>query len=285
VPRQDRRAGTDDTGPDHYRVLGVPPSASGPEITRAYRRLARQVHPDAGTTAGDVDAFTGAAAAYAVLGDPEARRRYDRARSRGRPAPGGRSADAVRIPVRVRPAGPVARAGSDVRAPVRLRFDGAVLGATVEVPVPGRGTVRAHLPAGVEDGQAVRIPGHGAPGAAGGPPGDLLLDVSVARHPRLGRDGPHLTARMPVGFPQAVLGTDLVVPTPAGDVAVRVPAGTPSGAVLRVAGAGVRGPAGAGDLLVTVEVQVPRRVTTAQRAAIEQLAALLPEPPYPGPGT
>ncbi|MGY1750328.1 DnaJ C-terminal domain-containing protein [Modestobacter sp. SYSU DS0511] len=327
---------------DHYRVLGVPETATDQEITAAYRRLARRLHPDTNPDSGDGAAFREVATAYEVLHDPTRRREYDELRRPPRRTgpgtrPGGVRGQGQRIRVHRtgdgagrrgaragdgaysgdlrgdvfgrRPgAGPGRpRRGRDLRAEVTLGFEEAVRGATrrLEVaeevpcavcagtgsgPAAGRAcpaclgsgaqrrtrTVVVRLPAGVADGQSVSLPGRGGPGADGGPPGDLRVRVRVEPHPVLGRQGDDLTVTVPVTFPEAALGADVPVPTLGRPVTVRVPPGTQPGATLRVRGRGVPTATGAGDLLVTVRVEVPRRLDEDRRAAIEALARLTP---------
>jgi molecular chaperone DnaJ len=159
-------------------------------------------------------------------------------------------------------------------------------GQVVTDPCPdcsGRGTtpkarrVKVRIPAGVADGQMVRLPGRGEPGRHGGPAGDLFVRVGVGSHPLFGRKGANLTVTVPVTYPEAVLGAEIKVPTLDGaPVTVRVPAGTPSGRTLRVKGHGASGPGGGrGDLLVTVEIDVPVDPSPAEREAIEGLAKAL----------
>jgi molecular chaperone DnaJ len=134
------------------------------------------------------------------------------------------------------------------------------------------------VPAGVADGQRIRVKGRGGAGANGGPPGDLFVVVHVGAHPLFGRSGNDLTIKLPVTFAEATLGADVKVPTLDGQVTVRIPPGTPSGKVLRVRGHGVPGDDNGrngkhgGDLLVTVDVQVPGALDERQRTAIESLA-------------
>lgn len=132
-------------------------------------------------------------------------------------------------------------------------------------------TLKVRIPAGVKDGQSVRIGGKGGPGAGGGQAGDLLVEVHVPKHSVFGRKGDHLTVTVPVTFPEAALGATVQVPTLDGNpVAVKVPAGTPSGRTLRVRGRGVARKDGTtGDLLVTVEVAVPQRVSGSAKDALE----------------
>jgi molecular chaperone DnaJ len=157
-------------------------------------------------------------------------------------------------------------------------------GLVVDDPCPtchgsGRGmsnrVISARIPAGVKDGQRIRLRGKGAPGERGGPAGDLLVDVKVAAHPLFGRKGDNLTLTVPVSFDEAALGAEIKVPTlSGGPVTLRIPPGTPNGRSFRVRGRGVTRTSGSsagttGDLLVTVEVQVPAVLNEQARAAVE----------------
>jgi molecular chaperone DnaJ len=153
-------------------------------------------------------------------------------------------------------------------------------GMVVEDPCPacrgsGRGlsdrTIQARIPAGVKDGQRIKLRGKGAKGEHGGPPGDLYVVVKVAPHPVFGRSGDNLTIKVPITFDEAVLGADIKVPTLLGaPVTVKVPPGTPSGRTFRVRGRGAPRKDGTpGDLLVTVEVQVPQSLSDDAKAAVE----------------
>ncbi|MGQ0615816.1 MAG: molecular chaperone DnaJ [Acidimicrobiia bacterium] len=136
--------------------------------------------------------------------------------------------------------------------------------------------VKVRVPPGVNDGQRIRLQGRGGPGRNGGPNGDLFVVVSVAEHPLFGRQERHLTITVPVTFPEAVLGAEVKVPTLDGPpVTIRVPPGSRSGRTLRVKGRGVPadGSGPAGDLLVTIEVVVPSKLTSAERKAVETLAS------------
>ena len=163
-------------------------------------------------------------------------------------------------------------------------------GSVVDDPCPtcsGSGvttqtrTITVRIPAGVKDGQRIRLAGKGAPGRRGGPAGDLFVVVHVAEHSLFGRKGDDLTLTVPITFAEAALGTTLTVPTLDGTVSLKVPAGTASGRTLRVRGRGVPGKGKAGDLLVTLEVAVPVRLTAAQRKVIESLAEEMDEDPRP----
>jgi molecular chaperone DnaJ len=157
-------------------------------------------------------------------------------------------------------------------------------GLVVDDPCPvchgsGRGvstrTIQARIPAGVKDGQRIRLRGKGGPGEHGGPNGDLYVTVHVGRHPVFGRKGDNLTLTVPVRFDEAALGASITVPTLNGSpVTLKIPAGTPNGRTFRIKGRGAPHRDGLrGDLLVTVEVETPTKLDDASRAAIEALRA------------
>ncbi len=171
-----------------------------------------------------------------------------------------------------------ARRGEDLTADVTLTFRQAVEGAQltlrVDDPATGVRTVNARIPAGVRDGQKVRLRGKGRPGELGAPDGDLVVTVHVEPHSVFALDGDDLRVTVPVTFAEAALGAQVEVPTLDGaTVRVKVPAGTPSGRTLRVKGRGVRTAKGTGDLLVQVQVVVPQRLDSAAREALETFAA------------
>ncbi|MEO7752900.1 MAG: DnaJ C-terminal domain-containing protein [Terracoccus sp.] len=170
------------------------------------------------------------------------------------------------------PTGP--RAGQDVTASTSIGFRDAVEGSTVSLSSPDLGTVNARIPAGVKDGQRIRLRGKGRRGDPGAPAGDLMLTVSVEKHPVFGREGDNLTVDLPVTFAEAALGATVSVPTLDGSsVRVKVAPGTPSGRVLRVRGRGVKRGETTGDLLARLQVVVPQRLTDEAREAIEKMAA------------
>ncbi|HET7475528.1 MAG TPA: DnaJ C-terminal domain-containing protein [Dermatophilaceae bacterium] len=161
--------------------------------------------------------------------------------------------------------------GADLQAQTSLSFRDAVEGTTATFSVQGR-PVTTRIPAGVKDGQRIRLRGKGAPGPGGD--GDLILTVHVEPHPVFGREGNDLTIELPVTFAEAALGATVPVPTLDGaTVKVRLAPGTPGGRVLRVKGRGVRGKNAPGDLLVKVNIVVPQRLSDAARAAVETLRA------------
>jgi len=174
------------------------------------------------------------------------------------------------------PRGP--RRGEDLSADVDLTFRQAVEGAQLSLrvadPRAGARTVNARIPAGVRDGQKVRLRGKGRPGEPGAEAGDLWVTVHVEPHSVFGLDGLDLRVTLPITFPEAVLGGSVDVPTLDGStVRLKVPAGTPSGRVLRAKGRGVTTAKGTGDLLVTVQVVVPQRLDGSAREAVEAFAA------------
>jgi len=142
-------------------------------------------------------------------------------------------------------------------------------------------TITVRVPAGIRDGAKLRIAGKGNPGALGAPSGDLFVTVRVASHPLFGRTGDDLTLTVPITFTEAALGTTLRVPTLDGAVSLKVAAGTPSGRTLRVRGRGIATSKKTGDLLVTVEVAVPAKLSGEAREALEKYQAVAADDPRP----
>ena len=173
--------------------------------------------------------------------------------------------------------------GSDTSARTRISFRDAALGTDLRLTVDGR-TVTTRIPAGVHDGQKIRLRGKGRPGPGGAPAGDLLLTLDVEEHPVWSAEGTNLRITVPISFDEAVLGTTVAVPLLDGDsVSVKVPPGTPSGRTLRVRGKGLVTQKKTGDLHVTVQVAVPTHVEGAAKQAIEDLrSALADEDPRAG---
>jgi molecular chaperone DnaJ len=297
---------------DFYKSLGVASDASESDIKRSYRKLAKDLHPDKNPgNAGAEQRFKEVSEAYSVLSDPAQRREYDAVRAMtrggarftaGSGASGGFSDDVFsgffsRQSGRTAGGGNVsvedllsglfsnggaagftggagygAPAGRDVEASTSLTFRQAVEGDTVTLQRQDGSTVTTRVPAGVRDGQKIRLRGKGNPGPGGN--GDLILTVTVEPHPLFGRDGDNLTVTLPVTFPEAALGARIEVPTFDGStVTVKLPAGTPSGRILRVKGKGVRRKDGsAGDLLVNISVAVPQKLDGAAKEAVEAYA-------------
>ncbi|TWE11460.1 DnaJ C-terminal domain-containing protein [Rudaeicoccus suwonensis] len=163
-------------------------------------------------------------------------------------------------------------AGANVDARTTLTFRSAVEGETVSLQSADGQTIKTRIPAGVKDGQTIRLRGKGQPSRNGGPAGDLMLHISVGSHPVFGRDGNNLTVDLPVTFAEAALGATVAVPTIDGSsVKVKIAPGTPSGRKLRVKGRGIQAKSGAGDLIATVQIVVPQRLTDEAKAAVEAL--------------
>ncbi|MFI2753768.1 DnaJ C-terminal domain-containing protein [Cellulomonas sp. P22] len=310
---------------DYYAVLGVPKGADQAEIKKAYRKLARKMHPD--HNPGDASAeakFKEVGEAYSVLSDPEQRQQYDQLRAmatgtrfsgagggrgggagfedlfgggfggggqRVRFSTGGRGGGGQEMPEGFEDIlgglfggggggfggfgggarGP--RPGADLEAVTTLPFRQATEGSTISLNVEGR-TVNARIPAGVHDGQKIRLRGKGRPGENGGPAGDLVVTVRVTAHPVFTLEANNLRVTVPVSFDEAALGAQIDVPTLDGSsVRVKVPAGTPSGRTLRVKGRGITTTKGTGDLLVTVQVVVPQKLAGDAKQAVEAFAA------------
>jgi len=281
---------------DFYKILGVSKNAPADEIKKKYRSLARELHPD--KNKGDVkleEQFKAVSEAYDILGDDKKRAEYDEARSLfekgGMRAPmgggnfqggdfgdifgGGNPQDifANLFGAAAGRRGP--RKGQDLQTEATISFRESVFGTTLELRLGmDRGqsqNISARVPAGVNDGAKIRMKGKGSPGEAG--PGDLFIQLHVKPHPIFGRKGENLTLTLPVTFAEAALGADIKVPTLSGDdVTVRIAPGTPTGRTLRVKGRGVTKGSTTGDLLVTVEVQVPQRVDGKALDALKKFA-------------
>ncbi|MER7001949.1 DnaJ C-terminal domain-containing protein [Dactylosporangium sp. NPDC000555] len=256
---------------DPYEVLGVARGAGQDEVQRAYRRLARRYHPDVSSEPGAEERFKEITAAYRVLADPKRRREYDAGR-RGRH-------QRYRSGIDVDLSGGLFRGarGTDTRAELTIGVETAYTGGRRRVTLPGpAGRPRQYdvnVPAGIVDGERLRLPGQGAPGTRGGPPGDLLLVVRLAPHPRFKVSGRNVMVEVPLSPWEAALGAVVPVGTPAGELRLDVPAGSSSGLRLRLRGQGLPNPRGpAGDLFAEIRIVVPERLTPGERALYSSLA-------------
>ncbi|WP_134323856.1 DnaJ C-terminal domain-containing protein [Cumulibacter soli] len=167
--------------------------------------------------------------------------------------------------------------GADAEASVSLSFDDAVSGVSLPLRTAGPNgtrTVTVNVPAGINDGQRFRVKGKGQPGSGGGPAGDLLVRVSVEKHPIFGLDGNNLTVTVPVTYAEAVLGAKVKVPTLDKPVTLRVPPGTQNGRKLRGRGKGITTKKGTGDLIVTLEIVVPQNLSADAEEALKKYAEL-----------
>lgn len=280
---------------DPYDILGVSKNATQVEIKKAYRKLAKALHPD--LSPGDMGKavqFQKVGAAYDVLGDPEKRRRFDAGEidasgherperqyyrqyagadperryqstagfddfedvsdifsdlfgGRGRANRGSAQGFAAR--------------GGDLRYHLDVDFLDAARGAKRTVPLPDGQTIDLSIPAGVRDGQTLRLRGKGQPGMGGGPAGDAYVTISVKPHPMFRRDGNDIEIDLPITFDEAVLGGKVEVPTLAGPVSMGVPKGASSGQRLRLKGKGIKPTKGqAGDQFVRLKIILPDRI-------------------------
>ena len=280
---------------DFYKILGIGKSASGDEIKKKYRSLARELHPD--KTKGDSaleEKFKAVSEAYDILSDGKKRAEYDQARDMfersGMRAPQGgqnfQGGDFSDIFGGGNPQdifanlfggggrrGP--RKGQDLQTEATITFKEAAFGTTLELRLSADGgpsqTISARVPAGVNDGAKIRVKGKGSRGEAG--PGDLFILLHVKPHAVFSRKGENIALTVPVTFTEAALGGDIKVPTLTGDeVTLRIAPGTSNGRVLRVKGRGITKGATVGDLLVTIEVQVQQRVEGEALDALKKYA-------------
>jgi curved DNA-binding protein len=284
---------------DYYKVLDVPRDADQDTIRRAYRKLARRYHPDVNSDTDAEEHFKEIGEAYEVLSDAEKRERYDRLGARWREtereapeesfedffAHQGFS-DGIRADFGDdlfealfgarggRATGPLR--GRDIEALLELSLEDALTGGRRRLTLDGR-EVNANFPAGVRDGQLIRLAGRGGEGRDGGPPGDLFLRVALKPHPRFRRHGEdNLDVDLPITPSEAALGATVAVDTPTGGTTrVRVPAGSSSGRRLRLRGRGLpkRG-GGSGDLHAVVKIVVPKKLSDRERELYEELAEI-----------
>ncbi len=281
---------------DFYKTLGVDKKAAPDEIKKKYRALARELHPD--KTKGDSvkeEKFKGISEAYEILSDSKKRAEYDEARSlfeRGgfRAPTGGQNFQGGDFSDIFGGGNPqdifsnlfggggrrAPRKGQDLQTEATITFRESIFGTNLDLRLgTDRGAaqnITARVPAGVNDGAKIRVKGKGAPGEAG--PGDLFILLHVKAHPIFSRKAENLTLVLPITFAEAALGADVKVPVMSGDeVTVRIAPGTPTGRTLRVKGRGITKGSHTGDLLVTVEVQVPQRVDGKALQALKIFAA------------
>jgi curved DNA-binding protein len=311
---------------DFYQALGVGRNATQEEIQRAYRKLARQYHPDVNKDPAAEDRFKEVAEAYDVLSDPEQRHRYDAFGPDFRQVPEGvdpqrwaraRARAGAGAGAGAQPGAAGARAGqrrgwtwadqdwrggspggidledllggafagrgrgeapgADQEAELTLPIEDAYRGGRRSITLAGPGgqrTLEVEIPAGVTDGQRVRLRGQGGQGAGGGPAGDLYLVVRIAPHPRYRLSGRDLYVDLPLAPWEAALGAAVAVDTPVREAKVTVPPGTSTGRRLRLRGLGLPNPRGSpGDLYAEARIVIPPRLTDEQRRLFRDLAA------------
>jgi curved DNA-binding protein len=285
---------------DYYAALGVARDADAEAIKKAYRKLARQHHPDVSKDPDAEARFKEVAEAYATLKDPEKRAAYDalgtrRSGEEFRPPPqwehdfgsagaGGLDdlnlADLLDALARGRGgrsrSHPVPLRGHDFETSVRLSLEDAHRGTTVNLDVEhedGTRTLAVTVPPGVMDGQRLRLRGKGGPGRHGGPAGDIYLHLQLAPHPVFRADGHDLVFDLPLAPWEAALGAEVQVPTLDDPVVLTVPRGTQSGRKLRLRGRGLaNGHGGRGDLYALVRIDVPASLTEKERELFEELS-------------
>lgn len=295
------------TSKDPYKILGVSRQATRDEIKRAYRRLAKEHHPDRNPNDKNAEErFKEVQAAYEVLGDPQRRAQYDRfgaggptpefhTWSAGRGTPfenvrfdfdsmgdlssifeqffsrGAGTRSRRRVPRRPQPR------GADIEHRVELSFEEAARGTEREIVLTsgnarqGDERIRLRVPAGITHGQKIRLRNQGQEGPGGR--GDLMIRCEIRPHPYLRRDGLDVYMDLRLTFAEAALGTQVEIPTLDGPVMVKVPAGTSGGTKLRLAGHGIRDArvGRTGDLFAVVRIQVPRELSARARQRLQEL--------------
>ena len=280
---------------DLYSVLGVAKTAKAADITKAYRKLAKKLHPD--LNPGDKSAeerFKTITAAYDILGDEEKRGRYDRGEidASGQETPqqryyreyaGGQEGARYRSTAGYEDIGAFSdlfgdlfgerggmgrgaggrrfsMRGQDAQYRLDVDFLDAVNGTKTRITLPDGGTLDVTIPPGVTDGQVLRLRGKGGHGLGEGEPGDALIEIGVKPHPVFKREGDDIVVEVPITFDEAVLGGKAEVPTIGGRVSVTVPPGANTGQTLRLKGRGIKSRGVAGDQLVKLTVVLPERI-------------------------
>lgn len=290
---------------DFYKTLGVTKGVAEADLKKTYRKLSRKYHPD--TNPGDEKAeakFKEISEAYSVLSDKDQRAEYDQMRAAG---PGPRFNPNARGGQQNYPGGFPGGAnmggagfedvfanlfggggrggfggpqrGADLTTSTTLNFIEGVQGTSIKLQLNAKGEpTTINIPAGVQDGQKIKIAGKGQASPNGGPAGDLIITVAIKPHSVFTRDGNNLRLTVPITYSEAVLGATIQVPTLGGDpVKLKVSPGTPNGRVLRVKGRGVVTAKAEGDLLATVEIAVPSHVSEKAKEALLAFEELLPE--------
>jgi molecular chaperone DnaJ len=276
---------------DFYKILGVAKDVPEAELKKVYRKLAKANHPD--LHPGDAKAearFKDISEAYDVLSDKNQRKEYDAIRAMGGgarfqqgPGSSGGFEDVFSnlfggggFPGGFGGFGGPQR-GQDLTTSSTIDFIDSIKGTTLKIKV-GNDTVSLKVPAGIQDGQKLKLAGKGQSSPNGGPKGDLVVSIKVKTHPVFSRDGDNVRVSVPVTIAEAILGATIQVPLLGeAPVKLKVAPGTPNGRTLRVKGKGVQRQGHEGDLLATVEIAVPSHVNEKAKALIEQFDKELPE--------
>ncbi len=279
---------------DPYVVLGVPRNASEDDVRRAYRKLAKELHPDLNPKdpKSAEERFKKVSAAYEIIGDQEKRKQYDRGEidASGEARRGFHRTYADGGPFAGRPGGarpgedfsfgdifsdlfgsmrgrgeagsPFGVRGRDVRYSLDVDFLEAAAGAKKRVTLPDGGVLDISVPEGVSDGQVLRLKGKGSPGLRGAEPGDALIEIRVRPHPHFRRVDDDIVLDVPITVDEAVLGAKIEVPTITGRVQLTLPKATSSGRIFRLKGKGVRNSTTGhtGDQLVSVRIVLPEAI-------------------------
>ncbi|MRG54630.1 DnaJ domain-containing protein [Phyllobacterium sp. SYP-B3895] len=288
---------------DPYDQLGVARDASQKDIQKAYRRLAKKLHPD--LNPGDKEAqgkFQDLSAAYEILSDEEKRARFDRGEidasgaeqqqqryyrdfaqagtgsQRYEDSSGfadfGDASDVFSTFFSQRGRRNFRLRGADRHYQLEVDFLDAVNGASRRITLPGGSTIDVSIPPGTRDGQTLRLEGKGEPGPDGGQAGDALIEIAVRPHPFFNRDGRDIRLDLPISLTEAVLGGKVTVPTPTGPVTATIPKGSNTGKTLRLKGKGIPGRDGRrGDEYLTLQVTLPDPPDAELEAFVSQWAA------------
>lgn len=274
---------------DPYKLLGVPRSASEADIRKAYRGLAKKMHPDVNPDPKAADKFKKISAAYSLLSDKKMKAQYDRGQIdgqgqqqnpfAGRRGPNGQAGGfqgggfddmgdifsslfgmqmgGNRGGARLRP-----KKGADIRFALTLDFAEAIKGGTKTVKMANGRQLKINIPKGTDSGTVLRLKGKGDAGAHGGPRGDAKVDMTVRSHKYFSREGNTLRLDLPITLAEAVNGGKVTVPTPGGDISLKIPAGSSSGKTLRLKGKGIKG----GDMHVRLMIALPDDLGALKKA-------------------
>ncbi len=262
-----------------YATLGIPQDASISEIKKAYKKLARENHPD--LNPGDLEAekrFKEVSEAHSVLGDERKKQEYDQIRSMGASGFGGFTSQGFTVD----DFGDIfenlgdifgfggRRKGQTYQTNINISFTEAASGIEVVLPLENE-SIKVKVPAGVDNGSVIRLRGRGGPGAAGAPDGDLLVQVTVEPHKFFKRSNMDLILEVPLLFTEAALGASIRIPTLTKSVTLKIPSGTPSGKTFKIRGEGVT-PQGrrSGDLYVKVFIIPPTNLSRSAKKHLEK---------------